>query len=277
MKSLKVFKKLSLIKCFFLVRLQAIDVLLSPKGELKILVLLRGNSYEIHAVDTIVSGGTQPSGNKNVTLVSTLSIPGHRTDVRTLCFSSDKIALASASGESLKIWNRSTQNCIRTMACGYALSVVFAPGDRHVVVATKTGKLQLFDIAAGRLMEEVTAHEGEVWSAALTPDLHGLASGGADKTVKFWQFELVADDASAELDSGNEAEDQIAPRSKRLSLLHSRTLKLDEDVLCVRFSPDGRLVAVALLDATVKIFFVDTLKFFLSLYGHKVFFSFLFF
>ena len=250
--------------------LQAIDVLLSPKGELKILVLLRGNSYEIHAVDTIVSGGSQ-SGNKNVTLVSTLSIPGHRTDVRALCFSSDKIALASASGESLKIWNRSTQNCIRTMTCGYALAVLFAPGDRHVVVATKTGKLQLFDIAAGRLMEEVEAHEGEAWAAALTPDLHGLASGGADKTVKFWQFELVADEMNADSDSGDADGQVVGAKSKRLSLLHSRTLKLDEDVLSVRFSPDGRVIAVALLDATVKIFFVDTLKFFLSLYGHKVF------
>lgn len=35
-------------------------------------------------------------------------------------------------------------------------------------------------------------------------------------------------------------------------------------------SSDGRLIAVSLLDSTVKVFFVDTLKFFLSLYGHKL-------
>lgn len=45
---------------------------------------------------------------------------------------------------------------------------------------------------------------------------------------------------------------------------------MTDDVLCVKYSPDGRLLAVALLDSTVKIFFQDTLKFFLSLYGHKV-------
>ena len=33
---------------------------------------------------------------------------------------------------------------------------------------------------------------------------------------------------------------------------------------------DKLLVAVGLLDCTVKIFFDDTLKFFLSLYGHKL-------
>ena len=53
-------------------------------------------------------------------------------------------------------------------------------------------------------------------------------------------------------------------------MVHKRTLKLEEEALAVRLSPDGRLVAVSLLDSTVKVFFVDTLKFFLSLYGHKL-------
>lgn len=45
-----------------------------------------------------------------------------------------------------------------------------------------------------------------------------------------------------------------------LSLLHTRTLKLEESVLCVRISPNGKFIAVALLDSTVKIFFLDTFK-----------------
>lgn len=48
--------------------------------------------------------------------------------------------------------------------------------------------------------------------------------------------------------------------SRRLSVKQTRVLQMDEDVLCVRYSPDGRLLAVSLLDCTVKIFFVDTLK-----------------
>lgn len=53
-------------------------------------------------------------------------------------------------------------------------------------------------------------------------------------------------------------------------MIHVKTLKMTDDVLSVRYSPDGRLLAVSLLDSTVKIFYSDTLKFFLSLYGHKV-------
>ena len=32
----------------------------------------------------------------------------------------------------------------------------------------------------------------------------------------------------------------------------------------------GKLLSAALLDSTIKIFFLDSLKFFLSLYGHKL-------
>jgi U3 small nucleolar RNA-associated protein 12 len=53
-------------------------------------------------------------------------------------------------------------------------------------------------------------------------------------------------------------------------MTHVRTLKMTEDVLAVKYSPNGRFLAVALLDSTVKVFYADSLKFFLSLYGHKV-------
>lgn len=47
---------------------------------------------------------------------------------------------------------------------------------------------------------------------------------------------------------------------RRLTVKHTRTLQLEEDVLCVKFSPDHRLLAVSLLDCTVKVFYTDTLK-----------------
>ncbi|KAJ2795483.1 beta transducin [Coemansia furcata] len=55
-----------------------------------------------------------------------------------------------------------------------------------------------------------------------------------------------------------------------MTLEHVKTLKMSDDVLAVKCSPDSRLLAVALLDTTVKVFYADTLKFFLSLYGHKL-------
>ena len=64
--------------------------------------------------------------------------------------------------------------------------------------------------------------------------------------------------------------DEHQYKTKQLGLTHVRTLKMTDDVLAVKYSPDGRFLAVSLLDSTVKVFFQDSLKFFLSLYGHKV-------
>lgn len=104
------------------------------------------------------------------------------------------------------------------------------------------------------------AHTGAIWGLDIRPDKTGLVSGGADKDVKFWAFELVSDEESK--------------GAKRLTLTLMRTLKMSDDVMAVKFSPDRKYVAVSLLDNTVKIFYEDSLTFFLSLFGHKVTFDF---
>ncbi|XP_063150707.1 WD repeat-containing protein 3 [Candoia aspera] len=229
-------------------KVKSFDLILSPNGELKATLMLQNNVIECYSLK---SSGQSPQ----VVQSSKINIGGHRTDVRTVQFSSDNIAILSAAAESIKIWNRSTLQCIRTMECDYALCSLFVPGDRQVMVGTKIGKLQLFDLASGCLLETVDAHDGALWSISLSSDQRGFVTGGADKSVKFWEFQLVKDENSIQ---------------KRLSVKQTRVLQLDEDVLCVRYSPNQKLLAVALLDCTVKIFYTDTLKFFLSLYGHKL-------
>ncbi|XP_055727776.1 WD repeat-containing protein 3 isoform X2 [Salvelinus fontinalis] len=225
-----------------------VDCLMCAGGELKVAMLLQNNTVETYSLKT---SDKNPTGTKT----SRLTLGGHRTDARTLAFSSDNIAVLSASGDTVKVWNRSTLQVIRTMACDYALCSLFVPGDRQIILGTKSGKIQIFDLASGTLLETVDAHNGVLWSLCLSPDQRGIVTGGADKTVKFWEFELIKDEDAAQ---------------KRLTVKHMRTLQLDEDVLCVKYSPDQRLLAVSLLDCTVKVFYTDTLKFFLSLYGHKL-------
>ncbi|KAI4805886.1 hypothetical protein KUCAC02_010481 [Chaenocephalus aceratus] len=231
-------------------KIRWVDCLSCVGGELKVALLLQNNTVETYSLKT---SDNTPTANKT----SRLTLGGHRTDVRTLAFSSDNLAVLSASGDTVKVWNRSTLQVIRTMVCEYALCSLFVPGDRQIILGTKSGKLQIFELASGSLLETVDAHSGALWSLCLAPDQRGIVTGSADKKVKFWEFELIKDEGSS---SGQ----------KRLTLNHTRTLQLEEDILCVKFSPDNRLLAVSLLDCTVKVFYTDTLKFFLSLYGHKL-------
>jgi len=66
---------------------------------------------------------------------------------------------------------RPTLACLRTVQCGYALTVTFVPGDRHLIVGLKDGKMLIIDIASGDILEEVPAHSKELWSVTLFPDL----------------------------------------------------------------------------------------------------------
>ncbi|KAI1796288.1 WD40 repeat-like protein [Ganoderma leucocontextum] len=225
------------------------------KDNTQLFVALSNNALEVYNIPPPAKSKDDPP---EATRVFSVDLPGHRTDVRTLCLSSDDQLLASASNGSLKIWNMKTTACIRTMDCGYAICSTFLPGDRQVAVGTKSGEILIYDIASSSLVDTVQAHSASVWSIHLRPDDTGLVSGSADKDVKFWDFERKP------ANSDN-------PRSTSLlTLVHIRTLKMTDDVLSVRFSPNGKLLAVALLDSTVKVFYQDTLKFFLSLYGHKL-------
>ena len=48
--------------------------------------------------------------------------------------------------------------------------------------------------------------------------------------------------------------------SLRLMLVPVKTLQMSEDVMSICYSPDQQLLAVSLLDSTVKVFFADSLK-----------------
>ncbi|XP_041353923.1 WD repeat-containing protein 3-like [Gigantopelta aegis] len=231
-------------------KVRAFDLVSVADDHIQIIILLNNNSVESWRVDTADKTGTASVNCR-------LLLPGHRTDVRTVSFSSDNTAMLTASSDTVKIWNRDSLQCIRTMACDYALCSMFVPGDRHIILGTKSGKLQIFDISSAALLESQEAHTGAVWSVCMAPDKRGLISGSADHTIKFWDFELITDD-------------KHSATSKRFTVQHTRTLKMDEDVLCVKYSPDHKFLAASLLDNTVKVFFADTLKFFLSLYGHKL-------
>lgn len=245
----------------------------SLKPTLPLLLHLSTNSLETHSVPLPPSANAgklpKDAPPPEAKRLAGVDVQGHRGDVRCLAVSAGDDLLASGSNGSLKIWNLKTLSCIRTMEGGYAICVCWLPGDRHVVVGTKSGSLCLYDISSSTLLSETQAHTGPVWSIQVRPDQRGMVSGSADKDVKFWDFEMKETDVGSQTVKDRMGVERVF-KSKALALTHTRTLKMTDDVLSVRYSPDGRLLAVALLDATVKVFYQDTLKFFLSLYGHKL-------
>ena len=86
-------------------------VVLGNGGELRVVTTLANNTITLHSVQVGVK-----SNKPN--LLRSISNQGHHSEVRAVTFSSDNLVVVSGSAESIKIWNRPTQTCIRTVQTG---------------------------------------------------------------------------------------------------------------------------------------------------------------
>ncbi|KAL5546056.1 hypothetical protein UlMin_005743 [Ulmus minor] len=219
---------------------------LKPKSSLATLALsLNNNLLEFYSIESEAT---------NKTLA--IELQGHRSDVRSVTLSSDNSLLMSTSHNAVKIWNPSTGSCLRTIDSDFGLCGLFLPQNKYALVGTKGGKVEVIDIGSGTCIEAVEAHGNDVRSIVAIPNENGFVTGSVDKDVKFWEYQI-------EQNSGQ--------GSKHLKVSNVKTMKMNDDVLAVAVSPDNKYIAVAVLENnTVKVFYSDTLKFFLSLYGHKL-------
>jgi U3 small nucleolar RNA-associated protein 12 len=164
-----------------------------------IMVTLTNNSIEMHNVSTL--------DTKETSVVCSLDMQGHRSDVRSIVFSSDDEVLMTCSSDTIKLWNTQTHQCLRTITTtnssgnnnggkhgAYIVSSVFVPGNRFLIVGTKKGELLVYDAWSAQCLETVKAHEGTIWTIDVRPDKKGIVTGGADKDVKFWDFGAIEDE-----------------------------------------------------------------------------------
>jgi len=247
-------------------------------GGIRIVVASSTNALEVHSLPRPPKGahGAIVTAER----VSSLDMYGHPTGIRSVSLSSEDSLACTVSRSVVKIWNVANRACLRSLtaqasqggsnksgASYYCLCSAFLPGNTHVILGTREGHLIVIDVASGDIVRtEEKAHDGAIWSLDLRQGrgegAASLVTGSADKLVKYWAVESGRE-------GGDDEESQRHP-----TVEHTRTLQMSDDVMCVRFShstdPEKRLLFVAALDSTIKVFFDDSLKFFLSLYGHKL-------
>lgn len=247
-------------------------------GGIRVVCALATNALEVHSVAKKVEK-VKGSDTANIVYsadkLSSLDMYGHPTGVRSISLSSDDVLACTVSKSVTKVWNVNSRSCLRSLpltssssgsSSYYGLCSAFLPGNTHVVIGTREGHLLVLDVASGDIVfVEENAHDGAIWSLDLRrPNLEhdepiAIVTGSADKMVKFWDVERQED-----------AEEG----AHHPMVVHTRSLQMSDDVVAVRYSysmdPTQRMVFVSSLDCTIKVFFDDSLKFFLSLYGHKL-------
>lgn len=227
----------------------------------KIVVMAASNRLDTYILEP--DAVTADSGFRHV---SSIESYGHRTDVRSLAISADNRIIMSASGESMKIWNVETLNCTATIDLDYAQCCIFANAhnldggyeNRFALVGTRSGQLQVVDLSSAQVIEimKVSEDDKPITAICNLPDRSGVITGSEDQTMKI--FNYVWD---------NYEED--GQTRVKLKLEEDRQMKFQEGITSIKVSANQKLVAIALLDSTVRVHFLDTLKYFLTMYGHK--------
>ncbi|KAL0213668.1 hypothetical protein P9112_005852 [Eukaryota sp. TZLM1-RC] len=185
---------------------------------------------------------------------STLS-QGHSSYVTSSALTFDDLQLVTGSNDGLRTWSLSKKTLSSFIPFkGKITKLILVPGNRFVVFGTKEGDLGVADLSASSITFTDTCHPGGVTSLVMLADQSGVVSGGSDKTIKFWDFELSTSSAT----------------SSFLTLTPSRTLEVADGVSSLTVSNDNKFILAGLLDNSVKVFYSDSFNLFLSLYGHKL-------
>src|SRR5205823_11300763 len=99
-------------------------------------------------------------------------------------------------------------------------------------------------MATGKEIRRFTGHQGWIWSVAFTPDGTKLASGSADQTIRLW-----------ETATGKQLRQFGAPGPlgpPQVIIVPQQAAQEPNHVYCVAFSPDGKTLASAAHDKSVK-------------------------
>ena len=150
------------------------------------------------------------------------------------------------------------------VAGGPVHGLAFVPGSHLLVVSGPEGFLALADADRGRVLERLPGHSGEVLPPAVSGDGRLLVTASADTTVRLWSLP-DARPVGDPVRFGREVTDvQISPNGRWLTVVlvdrsgengtlevwDARTRRrvarrhVPDTPTAVRFSPDGRLLAV---------------------------------
>jgi len=180
---------------------------------------------------------------------------GHQSPIRSLEMNKEGTLMCSSSEGQCKIWNIRDHRLVRNIdKTGSVTATAFLPGNNYLAIGTKSGSLSVFDLNTSLPVYTIDdAHKGPIYSLLLTADGKSLLTGSEDRTIAYWDI-------------------QVKRESNRMTIVleHMHSMKMTDTVMNVQMSKTGKYIAIALFDNTVKMFYADTLKFFLSFYGHAL-------
>ncbi len=198
------------------------------------------------------------------------TLKGHMRDVNAVACSADGKLIASGGEDSKTVlWDAVAKQQIAAAPNGGAVqALAISPDGKRIAAGERYHKVKLLD-ASGKEVKILEGHQAAVIATAFSPDSKRLISFSSDGRMRFWDAVTGASqgEVPAPLDSywtgafsadgrlfaggtsgGNLYVYNIGLKKLALKLQPGKPVK------AVAFSPNGKMVAAALGDSTVRLF-----------------------
>ena len=218
--------------------------------------LLIENIYSINKDSKKIEILDQENDDLSVKKVYSIgnNLGGHHTQVYLVKYSLSNQEFYSVSNDEIKLWGGKNLNkALKTQAIKNITGIAFEPDKELLLVSTKKGSLYLLNMNSLEIIKTFekihTEQISEIIALPYKEEKHIIVTCSYDKTIKFWN--LIMEDNEINLELENE-------------------MNALDAVVCSKVTPDLKFFSYALLDNTIKIYYFDTMKFHLNLYGHKM-------
>ncbi|KAK2195257.1 bifunctional WD40 repeat/WD40-YVTN repeat-like-containing domain superfamily/WD40-repeat-containing domain superfamily [Babesia duncani] len=210
--------------------------------------------YKIPVLMLTVSKGDLEDKNleellSSVECIYSLDMIGHQTPINSLHVSHDDSMVLSVSNETLKLWNSQTHHCVKTIHVDNVTCCFFLAGNRHLMIGTKVGVLKIVHLDSC-VSDNIYTEKGvEAVAVSEHPKHSSFAVAFRDGDVILFE---------------------LGKKGGKITAKPKQCIQVSDEPVDIAYSPDGRILAVALRDSTIQTLHADSLKLFLTLYGHKL-------
>ena len=190
------------------------------------------------------------------------NLGGHHSQVYLIQYSPNNQEFYSVSNEEIKLWGgKNLDKALKSQEINNITSISFVEDKDMLIASNKKGNLYLLNMNSLeiiKIFEKI--HSGSITKVIALPskeEKHIIVTCSNDKIIKFWNLEF------------NDEEDNKNIINE-INLEFENEMNVLDSINYALVTPDLKFFSYALLDNTIKIFYFDTMKIHLNLYGHKM-------